>query len=87
MEGTWREAHRAENDALMAQDTFEGLLRLLRRYGAWADRDMAAELPGSTAPSCILRALWRALVMRQRALRSNRRGTRPGARHDLCPRV
>ncbi len=51
--------------------------------GTGADRDMAAELPASTAPSCILRALWRALVMRQRALRSNRRGTRPGARHDL----
>ena len=30
MKGQWRIPHRAENDALMAQDTFEGLVRLLQ---------------------------------------------------------
>ena len=34
MEGKWRDPHRAENDARMAKDTFEGLLRLLRHHEA-----------------------------------------------------
>jgi hypothetical protein len=32
MGGEWRTAHRAENDALMAKDTFQGLVRLLHRH-------------------------------------------------------
>ena len=30
MKGQWRIPHRAENDALMAQDTFDGLVNLLK---------------------------------------------------------
>ena len=30
MKGQWRIPHRAENDALMAQDTFDGLVQLLQ---------------------------------------------------------
>jgi len=32
MGGEWRTAHRAENDALMAKDTFQGLVQLLHRH-------------------------------------------------------
>jgi len=30
MKGQWRIPHRAENDTLMAQDTFDGLVNLLK---------------------------------------------------------
>jgi hypothetical protein len=32
MQGQWRIPHQAENDDLMAQDTFDGLVKLLKRF-------------------------------------------------------